>query len=158
MRISEIKNKLAENSAAIKELQSRIAKLSNENSALHAEKNSKLLGYFIDYIEIGSTYTFDRWSNLGGIQIGLKKDERPEASYFSTGDVIEFVKKNKVSFVIKWTIKNRVFKNKTEVSHPNKLYRIDIINLYTLLGQNETFTKSFDTFVKRKESLDLLGI
>lgn len=158
MRISEIKNKLAENSVAIKELQSKIAKLSSENSTLHAEKNSKLMGYFTDYIEVGSTYTFDKWANLGGIQIGLKKDERPDPSYFNAGDVIEFVKKNKVSFVIKWVTKNRVFKNKTEVSHPNKLYRVDIVNLFDTLRRGENFTKSFDTFVMRKESLDLLGI
>jgi len=73
-----------------------------------------------------------------------------ESPYFRAGDTIQVVKKNKKSFVIKCLKRG----DKT----PNTLFRIEIEQIYQYFLGDKTLKLGFETFLNRKESLNILGI
>ena len=44
------------------------------------------------------------------------------------------------------------------VTNPNWIFRISIVSLYKHMIKNTEFKSRFDAYVRRKESLELLGI
>jgi len=56
MRIQQIQDKILENNNLIKALQNQVAQLSRENSELAHQREMKLIEYFKDYIELGTSY------------------------------------------------------------------------------------------------------
>jgi hypothetical protein len=78
------------------------------------------------------------------------------------GDVIRFDKKNKKSIVVTFLnksehkIANGV--RSSDISNPNWIFRIYIDSLYQFMLRSPDFKSRFDAYVRRKESLDLLGI
>jgi hypothetical protein len=108
---------------------------------------------------IGDEYEFTRYMSLKGVQTGKDTGVSPT---FRDGDKIQFVKKNTKSIVIK-CVKKIVSKNekgtivKTE-TNPDTLFRIDIDSLYYNIMHDTNFKASFHSYIKRKESLEELGI
>ena len=47
---------------------------------------------------------------------------------------------------------------KEPVTNPNWIFRISIVSLYKHMIKNTEFKSRFDAYVRRKESLELLGI
>ena len=162
MRISEIESRMLSNTEQMRLLQKQVAELSKSNNKLSELKESKLLDMFTDYIELGTAYNVTSYMYLTGVQTGVKDSFiNPN---FQTGDKIEFIKKNKKSFVIK-CITKVVSKIETpggvrtnHTSHPDWIFRIDIMSLYNYMMRQSEFKTSFNSYTKRKESLELLGI
>jgi hypothetical protein len=162
MRITEIESKILSNTEQMRLLQKQVAELSKSNNKLSELKESKLLDMFTDYIELGTIYNVSSYMYLTGVQTGVK--DSFISPNFQDGDKIEFIKKNKKSFVIKCITKvvskietpSGVRRNHT--SHPDWIFRIDIMSLYNYMMRQSEFKKSFNSYVKRKESLELLGI
>jgi len=98
MRIKEIESQIISNYETIKTLQKQVADLSKKNFSLSQLKENKLTELFIDYIELGTTYTFNSYAYLNGVQTGVKTDFK--SPNFKDGDVIRFDKKNKKSRII----------------------------------------------------------
>jgi protein subunit release factor B len=98
MRIEEIESQIATNRNAMRELQNQISGLSIKTSELERLKEDDKLKTFVEYIEVGSTYEFHSYTYLTGVESGSKTGLQ---SNFIKGDVIEIVKKNKMSIVIK---------------------------------------------------------
>lgn len=149
----------------------KIKSLTEENTRLEREVHSSMISNFFDYIEIGSTHRFESYVYLTGVQTGKKevyKDRVVDVdSNFIEGDVIEFIKKNQKSIVIKCVTKYRQVydpytKTTTKVLDDkikNMTFRIQIDSLYNNLIQRDADLKSrFDKYLKRKQSLELLGI
>lgn len=165
MRLQEIDNKYASNLAAIRELQKQVAELSRENNRLSAEKEEKRMKYFSEWIEIGQKYSVNSYMWMSGTLTGVKAGETNSIDanpQLQQGDEFEFVKKNEKSFVIKVTTK---LKNKRvngqiveQVLHPNWTYRVVFGEVYTYMMRDQSMKQSFETFILRKEALDLLGI
>lgn len=162
MRISQIKDQINKNYIEIKELQSRISTLSSKNNNLIQCKKLKLIDYFKEYIEIGFTYNVSVYFSVSGVQTGVKKDEAV-FPFFNIGDAFEVIKKNNKTFVIRQTKKvvsfyiNGIKQNK--ITEPNYVFRVDIIDLYeTICSRDKTFCDSFEKYVTRKESLEMLNI
>lgn len=168
MRIIEIESQILNNTKQIREFQKQVSELSKINSDLSQTKEIRLLEMFSDYIELGSTYTFNRYAYLNGVQTGVKNQKIDTISFilpnFTSGDSIEFVKKNKKSFVIKCItkiiskIENPNAVRTKHVTNPNWIFRISIVSLYNNMIKNTEFKSKFDAYVRRKESLELLGI
>ena len=162
MRISEIESKMLSNTEQMRLLQKQVAELSKSNSRLSELKESKLLDMFTEYIELGTIYNVTSYMYLTGVQTGVK--DSFISPNFQDGDQIEFIKKNKKSFVIKCITKvvskietpSGVRRNHT--SHPDWIFRIDIMSLYNYMMRQSEFKTSFNSYTKRKESLELLGI
>ena len=162
MKLSEIKEKINKNNLAINELKSEIYKLSSMNNNLNNYKNLKLIEFFKEFIEIGSIYNITNYTYFDGIQIGIHKKDIKQNPYFVKGDIIEIVKKNKKSVVIKCKTKlKEVWKDGIKItisSNPGWLFRIDINNLYNKLTADKEFNDSFEIYINRKENLEILGI
>ena len=162
MRISQIESKMISNTEQMRLLQKQVAELSKSNNRLSELKESKLLDSFAEYIELGTIYNVTSYMYLTGVQTGVKDSFiNPN---FQTGDKIEFIKKNKKSFVIK-CITKVVSKIETpggvrtnHITHPDWIFRIDINSLYIYMMRQSQFKEGFNSYVKRKESLELLGI
>jgi hypothetical protein len=144
MRITEIESQISNNYEAIKTLQKQVADLSKKNFHLSQLKESKLTELFTDYIELGATYTFNSYAYLNGVQTGVKSDFK--SPNFQNGDVIRFDKKNKKSIVV------------TCLNKSERKFRIETNSLYQFMLRSPDFKSRFDAYVRRKESLDLLGI
>lgn len=162
MRISEIESRMLSNTEQMRLLQKQVAELSKYNNKLSELKESKLLDMFTDYIELGTIYNVTSYMYLTGVQTGVKDSFiNPN---FQDGDKIEFIKKNKKSFVIKCITKVTTKietpggKRTSHISHPDWIFRIDIMSLYNYMMRQSEFKTSFNSYVKRKESLELLGI
>jgi hypothetical protein len=160
MRITEIESQISNNYETIKTLQKQVADLSKKNFHLSQIKENKLTELFIDYIELGTTYTFNSYAYLTGVQTGVKTDFK--SPNFQNGDVIRFDKKNKKSIVVtclnksEHKIANGV--GSVSMSNTNLIFRIYIDSLYQFMLRSPDFKSRFDAYVRRKESLDLLGI
>lgn len=165
MRIQQIKDKILENNNLIKSLQNQVIQLSRENSQLVIQRENKIIEYFKDYIELGTSYEVTSWFYLNGVQTGLKKDEPMQSPNFQENDVFEFIKKNDKSIVIKCTNKIKTTydkKNNTRtvevIKNPNWTFRVETLSLYHSLLKDSTFAEPFKKYVGRKEALDMLGI
>ena len=163
MRLEQIKDQIAANNDAIKKLQLEISKLSKDNVKLNNGYDDKLIEYFKEYIELGSTYNVHRYLYFTGVQTGIKKDDKQYSPNFNDGDAFEFIKKNAKSIVIKCTNKvHLTFSNgktsKRVENNPGWTFRVEIESLYQNLIREEDFKKSFNKYVMRKEALELLGI
>lgn len=163
MRLEKIKEQIAANNDAIKKLQLEISKLSKDNVKLNNGYDDKLIEYFKEYIELGSTYNVHRYLYFTGVQTGIKKDDKQYSPNFNDGDAFEFIKKNAKSIVIKCTNKvHLTFSNgktsKRVEENPGWTFRVEIESLYQNLIREEDFKKSFNKYVMRKEALELLGI
>jgi len=165
MRIQQIQDKILENNNLIKALQNQVAQLSRENSELAHQREMKLIEYFKDYIELGTSYKVTNWMYLTGVQTSLKKDEKSHSPNFQTDDVFEFVKKNAKSIVIKCTNKVKSTYNSNNssrtieiIENPGWMFRIETLSLYQSLLKDPNFAEPFKKYVARKEALDMLGI
>ena len=167
MRISQIESQMVSNTEQMRLLQKQVSELSKTNSKLSELKESKLLDMFTEYIELGTIYNVTSYMYLNGIQTELSKsNNRLINPNFQDGDQIEFIKKNKKSFVIKCITKiiskienlNGSSKKTKHVTNPNWIFRISIVSLYKHMIKNTEFKSRFDAYVRRKESLELLGI
>ena len=163
MRLNQIKEQIATNTAAIKKLQLEISKLSQENVKLNNGYDDKLIEYFKEYIELGTTYNVNKYLYLTGVQTGIKKDDKQYSPNFNDGDKFEFIKKNVKSIVIKCTNKvHLTFSNgktsKRVEENLNCTFRVETESLYGQLIRDEIFKDSFTKYVMRKEALELLGI
>ena len=165
MRIQQIQDKILENNNLMKDLQNQVAQLSRENSELAHQREMKLIEYFKDYIELGTSYKVTNWMYLTGVQTSLKKDEKQYSPNFQTDDVFEFVKKNAKSIVIKCTTKVKSTYNSNNssrtteiIENPGWMFRIETLSLYQSLLKDQNFAEPFKKYVSRKEALDLLGI
>jgi hypothetical protein len=164
MRLKQIKEQISTNTAAIKKLQSEISKLSQENVKLNNGYDDKLIEYFKEYIELGTTYNVvNKYFYFTGVQTGVKKDDKYYSPNFNDGDTFEFIKKNAKSIVIKCTKKVHSTYNNGSVTkrienNPGWTFRIETESLYQNLIKDEVFKDSFNKYVMRKEALQLLGI
>lgn len=164
MTLSQISDLIAKNTGEINLLHTRIRELSNQNSYLSEVKENKLMDLFSEYIELGTKLDLTTYISFTGVQTGIKKGEPTYSPSFIPGDVIEFTKKNKKSIVI--TCLTKVMSNidrstgirKTSVINPNWTFRIDGNSLYHYLIRIPQFKQGFDSYVKRTEALDLLGL
>jgi hypothetical protein len=159
MKLSEIELQIATNKSAMKELQTQISKLANKISELRRLEGDIKLKTFVEYIEVGRTYEFHSYTYLTGVESGSKTGLRPN---FVKGDVIEILKKNKMSILIKCIKKTSTRdSNNMKVlseSNPNAQFRIDIESLFVNMIRDSKFSDGLKTYYKRKESLDELGI
>lgn len=162
MRITEIESQVLSNTETMRTLQKQVAELSKQNSYLSELKENKLTELFVDYIELGTNYTFDTYAYLNGVQTGVQSGFI--SPNFQDGDQIEFLKKNKKSFVIKCItkisskIETSSGLRRNHITHPDWIFRVDISSLYHFMLKRPEFKSRFDAYVRRKESLDLLGI
>ena len=162
MRVSEIESQISVNNREVADLQKRINDLYKKNNSLVQLRDSKVLESFIDYIEVGTTYNFTTYAYLTGIQTGgSTTGVKPN---FMNGDSIEFIKKNSKSIVVKCTTKvvgnydkhsgSRI----KSITNPNWTFRIDIMSLFVFMRSRPEFKTGFDSYVRRRESLESLGI
>ena len=164
MRLNQIKEQIATNTAAIKKLQLEISKLSQENVKLNNGYDDKLIEYFKEYIELGTTYNVvNKYLYFTGVQTGVKKDDKQYSPNFNDGDTFEFIKKNQKSIVIKCTKKvylkfSNGVRSQTVEENSGWTFRIETESLYQNLIKDKVFKDSFNKYVMRKEALELLGI
>lgn len=162
MRIKDIENQILKVKEKLKVIQQEQRKASLEIQDLNAKKQKKYRDSFLEFIEIGFRYEFNSFSNLTGVQTGLKKGANPESPYFRKGDEIEVVKKNRASFVVRCVKKlSHKFDPSTNKNVPtytsNQTFRIDIESFYHQLTSNPEFYKQLTTYINRKDALsDLL--
>ena len=86
MRITEIESQMLSNTETMRTLQKQVAELSKQNSYLSEVKENKLTELFVDYIELETTYTFNTYAYLNGVQTGVKTGFK--SPNFQDGDVI----------------------------------------------------------------------
>jgi len=165
MRLQQIREQISENNNLIKSLQSQVTQLSRQNSELAIQRENKLIEYYRDYIELGTSYKVTNWMYLTGVQTHLKKDEKPNSPNFQKDEVFKFVKKNAKSIVIECTTKikstytsGNSSRTTQIIENPGLIFRIEIMSLYHSLMKNSDFADAFRKYVSRKEALDLLGI
>lgn len=163
MTLSQIMDYMAKNTGDINLLNQQIKDLNKQNWNLQEAKNIRLSEFFSDYIELGTNYKVTSYMNLIGVQTGIKKGDITYPSSFSPDDVIEFTKKNKKSIVITCLSKSMYkFENKIRVgpyiTKPNWTFRVDTDSLYHYLMRDSQFKQGFDSYLKRCEALELLGI
>jgi len=154
MSISELRLKIDQNSQLSKDLQNQYRKLDNENRLLQSQLRSKEIEALSDYIEIGQSHTIFKFVSFSGVQTG----GNTESLYFRENDVIEFIKKNKRSIVIKCTKRLTTKGGVISETNPNSIFRINVDSMYHYLMSDKTFKLGFETFLNRKESLNILGI
>jgi hypothetical protein len=164
MNINEIEKRILEKRKALKVLQNSVRSVSDELRELNNSKEEKLKEGFIEFIEIGSQFTFSNYANLNGTQTGIKKTESPLSPNFRAGDIITFTKRNKKSFVVrctkkttsKWDIVNK--KHNLETKEVDITFRIDLESLYHYMTRDENFEQRLMSYIKRKDALeDLLS-
>lgn len=157
MTLTQINDLISSNKDETKLLYTKLNELGNQNKYLLEVKERRLIELFSEYIQIGSKYDVTGYMFLNGIQTGTKDvTKKPN---FLPGDVIEFTKKNKKSIVITCLTKNDYINGTITVTHhPNWTFRIDTDSLcFYLLGRSE-FKKKFETYVRRSDSLEILGV
>jgi hypothetical protein len=150
MKISELKEKIQQNQESTKKTYEHLRDLNLELKNLQSALKKSEIDSLSEYIEIGSTYTFTKLCMFSGVQTGIKKDTKVHNPIFRQNDIIEFVKKNPKSFVIKCI--------KFGELNPNTTFRIDNDSVYYQLMSDKNFKLRFETFVNRKETLKDLGI
>jgi hypothetical protein len=150
MKIHEIKEKIKQNQDDTKQAYERVRSLNSELRNLQVTLKKMEIDSLSEYIELGSTYTVQKLCMFSGVQTGIKKDTKVHNPIFRTQDVIQFVKKNQKSFVIKCI--------KLGSENPNTTFRIDNDSIYYQLMSDKDFKSRFETFVNRKETLQDLGI
>lgn len=160
MNLSEVIEKLISNKAEINTLQTQLNKLHNESNKLNRLKAQIEVSKLVDYIQIGDELEISRYCGFKGVQISTKSSSL--SPNFRAGDKIQFVKKNSKSIVIK-CIKKIVMTTKNGSSaitetNPDTLFRIDIDSLYYNLMLDLSYKTTFLSYIKRKESLEQLGI
>ena len=162
MRIQQIQDKIVENNNLMKSLQNQVAQLSRENSELAIQRENKLIDYFKEYIELGTSYRVKSYMYLTGVQTSLKKEEDSHHPNLCEGDVFEFTKKNAKSIVIKCTTKvQSIYDNGTrtvKTINPEWIFRVETLSLYQYLMKDPDFSEPYKRYVARKEALDMLGI
>ena len=162
MTIAQIDDLLSKNQEDINNLHKQLRLLGDKNNQLYRSREDKIHELFIDYIQIGSKYTIDRYISFTGVHTGIKKGEQQYSPSFSNGDVIEFTKKNKKSIVITCLTKVISKLDKTNgvrtsvTTNPNWTFRVDTNSLYHGLMRDTQFKQGFESYVRRTESLDLL--
>ena len=154
MNITELKLKIDQNNQLSKDLQNQYRKLDNDNRLLQSQLRSKEIEALVDYIEVGQSHTISKFISFSGVQTG----GNTESLYFRENDVIEFIKKNKKSIVIKCTKRLTTKGGVISETNPNSIFRINIDSMYHYLMSDKTFKLSFETFLVRKDSLNILGI
>lgn len=151
MTLSEIKSKIVENRETTKQLQNQLRQIGDESRRLQETLKEKEIEAFNEYIELDSIHNITKFAMFSGVQIQKTKgSDKSESPYFRDGDIIQFVKKNKKSIVIKCVKKGD--------KYPNTLFRIETEQLYHHFLNDKTFKLGFETFLNRKESLNILGI
>lgn len=163
MNLSKISDLIAKNNGESNLLHNRIRELSNQNRYLSEVKENRLMELFTEYIELSTKLDITSYITFTGIQTGVKKGDKSHRPSFSPGDVIEISKKNKKSVVITCITKTHtIFESgvitKRNTTNPNWTFRIDLDSLYHYLTRITKFKQGFDSYVKRTEQLDSLGI
>lgn len=157
MTITEIEEKIQKSRIRLAETRNAVNKAFSELTELNAIKESKIKEAFDEFLELGSTFRFTSYANLNGVQTGYKKTDRFSFSpNFRVDEVIEFIKKNKKSFVVKCT-KNVTYKT-GESGTKEVTFRIDSDSLYQHMTRDKDFYDRLMSYIKRKDSLEqLLG-
>lgn len=146
MKLREIKQQLKEERQKLKLVIEKHTEISKTISKLIQQSNDIVMQYFVDYLEIGSKWTFHQYSFPSGVVV-IKQHNWPTT--FSSGDVIEIVKKNQKSIVIKLIKK---FSKPGE--SPNCLYRIELKSFKDMMTRSTNFGNSFNTWILRQNALD----
>lgn len=157
MTITEVEDKILKSRIKLAEIRKAVSKAAAELTELNAIKEAKIKESFDEFIELGSTFRFTSYANLNGVQTGYKKTDTFSFNpFFSANEVIEFIKKNKKSFVVK-CIKNVTYKT-GESGTKEVTFRIDSDSLYHHMTRDKDFYDRLMSYIKRKDSLEeLLG-
>jgi predicted nuclease with TOPRIM domain len=154
------------------ELQDLIDKKTNESKNLHKQLNdlhqdlNKLrnqfneleMQEFVDYLEIGEVIEFGNYYSFSG----YCKDPKANTS-FSSGEKIKISKKNKKSIVIEVVKKfqkrwDEIQKKSITIgeTNPGWLIRVELNSFFHFYMKNSSLKAAFDSYVKRKHTLDSL--
>jgi len=163
MNYLELELELSKQKEILKELQSKVANCSVIIGNITQQRSQMELQYFTEYLDIGTQYTFNSYVNFRGVPTG--KDNFDSLS-FRSGEKIEIVKKNQKSIVVKCIKKSKVTwqdVNGQRVSVQeyidyDKSFRVEIESLLYYLVKDQTFNNNFNSWIKRRVSLDAIGI
>lgn len=163
MNYLEIQTELSNQTKILKDLQSKTSKCVTNIGNLRHQKDMMELEYFVEYLEIGHVHTFSNHVNLRGVPTGKNNFD---GTSFSSGEKIEIVKKNKKSIVVKCTKRKKITwqdvngkrVSVSEIVDYDKLFRIEIESLLYYFTKNEIFNNNFNSWIKRRVSLDSIGI
>lgn len=164
MNYAEIENILLKEREIYKELSKQARECYRKIEDLKSKKEKMESDLFLEYISLNEPFEFSRYTYLSGVQVNLK--ETPTLNNgshnwscnFSTGDIIQVIKKNKRSVIIECISKNvSKYENGKKVVNvvtPKSQFRVNIDNYRSCMLQDKNFHESFKTWIKRKNSLD----
>jgi hypothetical protein len=164
MRTSEIIEQLESKRALLIETQLKAYELGKEINHLDEQARKSQIKHFFEYLQLGTSYTFQTFIYLKGAQIASKDSFKP-SPYFSPGDVIEWDRRNAKSIVVKQTKKvnymynpNNFIQEMTSESNTDTYYRLEIEPLFNFMMSDPLFKAGLDAYIMRVESLEELGI
>ena len=161
MRLSEVESEIKKNNLLIVEINKQLSAVKSRNEYLEMYKEGLIINHFSDYIELNQEFEIDNHC-IRGIMVGDNSNID-----FEKGDKIEIVKKNKKSFLVKVDKQVYYWNSNTgarlvESKKLEGLCRIQIMDLYRYLTHPFLKTKyldfktKFDTYIRRKESIDII--
>lgn len=163
MNYIEVESELSKQRDILKDLQSKLSKCTRTINDLSKQRSDMELKYFTEYLEIGTQHTFSNYVIFRGVATGKDNLDSPN---FRSGEKIEIVKKNQKSIVVKCIKKTKVTSeivngkrvSTSELIDYDKSFRIEIECLLHYFIKNEDFNKNFNSWIKRRVSLDAIGI
>lgn len=161
MRIKDLKDQIKDNFSKIRSLNQELYKLRRDNQELEYKQDTLIKDYFYQYLELGSKITFKNHNYIRAVVSGKETPESIKVFTgnqvrFQSGDVIQIVKKNKKSIVVKYILRNSFGSKDPEQLDLN--LRIETDELFYNLNKDHEFQISFDKFVNRSESLSELDL
>ena len=150
MNINEILKEKEKTKIELMSINLKQIVLNNKLVDLNKAYNDILLNGFLDYLTVGDQFTLTK------MFFGASKD----IFIINPQDVIEIVKKNKKTVIVKYVKKfsfNADRSDRTETS-PNTLFKVDLNKLFDIYKSDTDFKKRLISSINRKMKLDELGI
>lgn len=164
MRTSEIIAELESKQAQLAQHSLESLRLTREINHLSEQKKQSQLTHFLQYLQLGTIYTFPSFTWIKGSNLGVKESDRRSTIGFSQGDEIEWDRRNQKSIVVKLIKQHNHthdYRNNTStvtVTYPNTYFRLELESLFGYMMSDSQAKMGFDNYISRVEALEELGI
>ena len=164
MNYIELENTISEKRKIYQKVIKESHKLNLEIAQLNQQIQKIQSELFLEYLNLNEPIQFDKFKHFRGIQINIINTPKLNNGTnvwncsFTAGDIVQIIKKNKRSVIVKCIHKN--ISNYTNgqrtntTTNPESCFRVDIDDFKSHMLNDHSFYKSFTTWIKRKISLD----
>lgn len=146
MRLSEVNDKIDQLSKQLTKIRKEIRDITTEYESLKLQRKSIEIDYFKKWLQVDQIIEVDNYKWFQGVETTKDKNINKKAPHFRRGDKIQITKINDKSIVVKCV--KGLFESRT--------FRIEIDSFFSYIMEDFDIHQTFNKWLVRTESLELL--